>query len=300
MKIQHKETKVKIANLELSVYPNNSLSAINSEKMEVEVILSDETQVLRYSWRDGAYKLTLRHDSESVVLDRADILKVFYEHETSYGFPLGFYKNVRLEDGKIKATAVLDKDDEQAVKLFKKIENNNISSVSVGINILEVEEINRTERIATKWEILEASFVNIPANPNAKIGLQKQKIGEEILEKKEELNVENIKKESFDNGFKKGIESERTRLSEIAKLKGGGQDELIDNLSLKGLSAEKIAYQLAIQAKEKFKAIREAEMKKNIELNDKIGQIDIEDETKKEDLEAEKLETEMKKELKGE
>ena len=273
---------------------------INKKNKTVEIILSDETKILRYDfWEDKTYNLKLLHNDTNIKLDRASILKVFYQHDT-YNLPIAKIENLRIEDNKLKGTAVFDTDDEFAMKIFKKVQNGFLESLSVGINVLETKEVDESNIEVTLWELLEVSFVNIPANPNAKIGLQKQNIGVKMPkdEKKDEnLNVETIKKESFDNGFQKGVESERARLAEIAELKGGGQDEYIDNLSLEGLSAEKIAYKLQIKQKEAFKAKKEANELKNIELNKQLAQLDNSDSQK--DDELLQLQSDFAKSLKG-
>jgi len=52
-----------------------------------------------------------------------------------------------------------------------------VESVSVGVSILKYDVIQRDNQNdlfkVKKWEIFEASIVNIPAIPTAKVGLEK-------------------------------------------------------------------------------------------------------------------------------
>ena len=147
---------------------------VNETEKSVEVILSDETKIVRYSWEDVEYYLTLSHDEGSVDLTRADILSLFINHNT-YELPIGKFTNVRLEDKKIKATAVFDEEDAESMKIFKKLSKGFLQSFSVGINIntkvLEKEENGISYYKATNWSLNEASVVGIPAIPNARVGL---------------------------------------------------------------------------------------------------------------------------------
>ena len=52
-------------------------NGIDSKNFTVPVILSDESEVVRHSWSDGKYFLTLKHDTENVDLTRKDILSLF-------------------------------------------------------------------------------------------------------------------------------------------------------------------------------------------------------------------------------
>jgi len=153
---------------------NIELKGIDVENCIVPVILSDETQVQRYSWEDGEYYITLEHSEEAIDLQRAEILSMFVNHNTN-DLPIAKFTDVRLEDKKLKANAVFDKDDEQSMKLFNKLAKGFLQSFSIGADIEEKvleKEVNGTKYYkATKWSIYECSLVGIPAIPNAKVGL---------------------------------------------------------------------------------------------------------------------------------
>ena len=147
---------------------------VNELEKTVEVILSDETKIERYSWEGGEYLLSLSHEESAVDLTRAEILSLFINHNT-YELPIGRFKNVRLEDRKLKATAVFDEDDDESMKIFKKLSKGFLQSFSIGATIndkvLEREENGIKHYKATSWSLNEASVVGIPAIPNAKVSL---------------------------------------------------------------------------------------------------------------------------------
>jgi HK97 family phage prohead protease len=160
-------------------------SNISVESHTIPVILSEETKVLRYNWDDGAYDLILDHSEESVNLGRKDILPVLLQHNTEM-LPIGIYENVRLEDGKLKATARFDSEDELAMQVFGKMKRGFMQSLSVGINIhktvleeKENENGRKTYR-ATKWEITEASIVTVPAIPGARVGMSLAEVEDKL------------------------------------------------------------------------------------------------------------------------
>jgi len=149
-------------------------STVSELDKSVEVVLSDETEVVRFSWEHGEYYLTLLHDESAINLERAEILSLFINHDTNE-LPIGRFTNVRIEDKKLKATAMFDEDDVESMKIFKKLSKGFLQSFSVGISIdsktLVKEEDGVKYYEATKWSLNEASVVGIPAIPSAKVGL---------------------------------------------------------------------------------------------------------------------------------
>jgi HK97 family phage prohead protease len=147
---------------------------IDLENHTVPVILSDETDVKRYSWDDGEYILTLEHSEEAIDMSRAEILCLFVNHNTAE-LPLGVFTDLRVEDKKLKANLVCDPDDEKSMKIFNKLSSGFLKSFSVGADIeekiLEKEVDGVKYYKATRWSIYECSIVGIPAIPSAKVGL---------------------------------------------------------------------------------------------------------------------------------
>jgi HK97 family phage prohead protease len=156
------------------------IDGVDLENNRIPVILSDETEVVRYSWDDGKYYLTLKHGEDNVDLSRKDILSLFVNHST-HELPIGIFEDVRLEDNKLKAWAVFDSEDEDSMKIFRKLSRGFLKSFSVGIDVitkvLTKEEDGVKYYDVTEWAISEASVVGIPAIPNAKVGLKDEELG---------------------------------------------------------------------------------------------------------------------------
>jgi HK97 family phage prohead protease len=120
-------------------------------------VLNDETKVNTYGFRllNNGGNLE-RFKSNPVML---------YAHN-NYQMPIGKWENLRIEGSKLLAEAVFDMEDEEAKKIAGKVERGFLSGVSAGIRIIRMEESDN-ETLASKWELLEASVVNVPSNANA-------------------------------------------------------------------------------------------------------------------------------------
>lgn len=209
---------------------------VNSDEAKVSLVLSEETKVIRWDWMNGKYNLTLKHDDNSIDLKRSSILKLFYQHDTHGSTPpIGRLDNVRLEDGKMKADAYFDKEDEFAMQIFGKIERGFLESVSVGITIHDGKmtefKSKPNEYTATKWELNEVSIVNIPAIPTAGVGLSQQiknegdqmdlsgLTAESLTENRPDLVAE-FKKMGFEDGKTEGFTSGKEEGLELGKAEG--------------------------------------------------------------------------------
>lgn len=102
--------------------------------------------------------------------------------------PIGTWTDITVEDGKILATPVFDEADPFAVEVKGKVERGIIKAVSVGFEPLEVSEADKMPGQAgptvTKFVLKEASWVAVPANPNALVVPAAEGIASTILEMK--------------------------------------------------------------------------------------------------------------------
>ncbi len=191
-------------------------SGIDVENYKVPVILSDESKVLRFSWEDGLYELILEHSKKAIDLSRADILPLLVQHN-SEALPIGTFEDIRLEDKKLKATAIFDDEDEFAMKIFKKVQKGFMKSLSVGIMINSKEQVKGQENVfkATSWELQEASFVTIPAIPTAKVGLKQENLSQK---ESKTMTLEKLQQEHGDlyqEVFSTGAKQECQRIQDI-------------------------------------------------------------------------------------
>lgn len=224
-------------------------NAVNVDNKTVDVVLSEETKVIRFDWENGIYDLVLQHNNESIDFSRKDIMPVLLQHEQDM-LPIGKWKNIRLVGGKIKGTAIFDKQDEKAMEVFGKIERGFMQSFSVGISIekkILEEEYNENGRKtfkATRWGMNEASVVTVPAIPNAKVGFNKEnntKQHETCYNNDDKVNIVDNKQKNkekvimdiikfkaehpnvFAEVYKSGVDSEKDRVNahiEMAKATG--------------------------------------------------------------------------------
>ena len=158
---------------------NFKSNEIDSKNKIVKTILSDETPVLRFGWQEGMYDIVLSHEESAVDLSRAEIMPLLVQHNREM-LPIGNWANIRIEDGKLKGDAVFDEEDKLAMEVFGKFERGFMKSFSIGIGtwskVLEKDknENGRPQYRATKWSLDECSVVTIPANANAKVGMNKE------------------------------------------------------------------------------------------------------------------------------
>ena len=89
--------------------------------------------------------------------------------------PIGVWKNITRSAGQLTAEAWVDYEDEFAAKIGDKVKSGVIRAVSIGFKALaysdapEDKVIGQDAETITKAEILEASLVDIPSNPDALI-----------------------------------------------------------------------------------------------------------------------------------
>lgn len=82
---------------------------------------------------------------------------------------IGHWENIRVEGTQLKADAVFDEEDPEAVKIYKKVSKGDIKGCSVGLIPLKIEEsFNGVEPDAlTKSKLKECSVTPLPSNESA-------------------------------------------------------------------------------------------------------------------------------------
>lgn len=277
--------------------------AINADKKTVSFILSDETIVGR-----GWYDMKLLHGENNIDLERENILKVFYNHD-SKALPIGKWENLRVEGKKLKADAVFDTEDEFAMKIFGKLERGFLESISVGVSLLKYDIKQRDKQndliVAKKWEIFEASVVNIPAIPNAKVGLEFE--NENNNKENKSMTLEELRKnhpDLYSEVFNLGVDKEGARVKAIDKILKPELAHYFTELKFDGEStAEQIELaqyrkleELSKEEKENLNLQKEKIDNDGISLGNQVldmglgGNIDNSDDAKK--IAAEKLQDE--------
>lgn len=153
-----------------------AVGTVNVEKRTVEVVWSTGAKVLRSSWMDGPYWEELDMSTSAVRLDRLQNGAPFLADHNGYNVArtLGVVESARLEGGKGIATVRFAKaeDDPEADKVFRKVVDGIIRSVSVGYRVHRVEKIvTEGEKVPTlrvvDWTPYEISAVALPADAGA-------------------------------------------------------------------------------------------------------------------------------------
>ena len=142
-----------------------------SKKIDKRFILSDESLNSYGYWVLTSGGLLERFTKNPVML-----WMHFRDEGCNYwgeSKPIGHWEDIKVEDGVISAVPVFDLADELSQLICKKVEEGTINATSIGLRILatsqnkDVLKPGQTRETVTEWELLEASFVDIPANANA-------------------------------------------------------------------------------------------------------------------------------------
>lgn len=104
---------------------------------------------------------------------------MFYNHDrgsrssNSVRFPIGLWKNLRIDGNRWLADAYVDDEDEIGAKVISKVKSGIIKAASVGMQILGISDDAKDKLkgqkgvTITKAALLEISLVDVPANPRA-------------------------------------------------------------------------------------------------------------------------------------
>lgn len=91
--------------------------------------------------------------------------------------PIGYWKDLRVENGVLTGEPVFDEDDEFAKKIMKKYENGILNACSMGFKVLEwsdapemIKQGQKSETV-TRCQLREISICDIPSNANATVVL---------------------------------------------------------------------------------------------------------------------------------
>jgi hypothetical protein len=159
------------------------VDSANDNAMTIEAVLSTEQPVRMYDWWEGTRmdEILLSSGREKV-----DTIPMLDSHRRwSLDDVYGHMNNVRTEGTDTVVTCQFDKDDENAVKAYRKYKNGHCRALSVGYTVLKFVDIapgqsavidgrtftagpERKTRVVTKWRPDEGSLVVIGADSKAK------------------------------------------------------------------------------------------------------------------------------------
>ena len=106
---------------------------------------------------------------------------VLFLNHKDWELPIGRWENIRIEGARILADAVFDENDEEAIKVMKKVETDFVRMASIGAwppeEVSDAPELKlpgQTMPTVTRWTVREASVVTIGANHNALVMYDRQ------------------------------------------------------------------------------------------------------------------------------
>ena len=128
----------------------------------VEASLSSETPV----YRPGLGREILSHAHGAIDLSRAPI-PLITSHKRDET-PVGVVENLRVAGGKLRGTLRLG-NSQRATEVWEDIKAGVLRNISVGYSIIKGAP-KGDDYLVSLWQLLEASLVAVPADPNVGIG----------------------------------------------------------------------------------------------------------------------------------
>ena len=142
-------------------------SRAQEDQRTIEATLSTETPVMRSGYRE-----ILRHDDESVNLERASdgTLPLLWGHDQEQ--LIGVAENCRVYGGRLRARLRFS-ESTRGEEIWTDVKQGIVRGISIGYFIddyTEDSEELRGDVVATRWTPFEASCVSVPADAAAGIG----------------------------------------------------------------------------------------------------------------------------------
>lgn len=152
-------------------------------KVEYRTVASDKTKGLDFVLSDATPD---RYDD--IILTAGWKLENFVKNPIALfahagSFPIGSWKNVRVEENALRGTLVLAKEgtSDRIDEIRKLVDADILKAVSVGFTPISYEERKGDTYglVYTEQELVECSLVSVPANPNALLLAKQLKISED-------------------------------------------------------------------------------------------------------------------------
>lgn len=141
---------------------NLDRASIDEEARTITASLSSEAPVERFFGTE-----VLRHTKDAVDLARgAHGLPLLFNHDRDA--PLGVVRALQVVDGRLRGTLHFAKS-ARALEMWDQVREGFLNNMSIGYRIQKVEEAGDTHT-ATRWTLLEASVVTVPADPAVGVG----------------------------------------------------------------------------------------------------------------------------------
>ena len=122
----------------------------------ITFVLSDESV-------NSNGNVVLTEGIDTTAFERNPVM--LYMHNRD-GNVIGRWENIRKEDKRLLGDAVFDDSTELAATVKKQVEKGFLRSVSIGIEVIAIKDLNGVQSIV-KSRLIEVSIVDIPSNKNA-------------------------------------------------------------------------------------------------------------------------------------
>ena len=143
-------------------------ASLNAEDRTISASLSSEQPVERWFGVE-----VLQHTKDAIDLSRAEGgLPLLYNHNTQR--LIGSVRDVQLVDGKLRGTLHFGRSTD-ALERWQDVQDGHLRSMSIGYEISEWVQQKGSETVTvTRWALLEASAVPVPADSTVGIGRSKE------------------------------------------------------------------------------------------------------------------------------
>lgn len=249
--------KKKVSLPKFDIRAQFSPSTVDKEKRTAELVWSTGARVLRSSFWDGPYFEELSMEQGAIRMERlnngAPLLNSHNARDLNS--QIGVVERAWIENGQGKALVRFAKDDEEADKIWRKVQDGIVRNVSVGYVTHRFEQVEGGDETtpvfrAVDWEPMELSLVPIPADAGAGVRASETEKFECVFETRnfngedKKMTLEEMKakqeadKRAADEAQKLAVEAAQKRATEIlasvrkAGLEMSFAEELIGNAEL--------------------------------------------------------------------
>lgn len=201
---------------------------LDSTAKTVKASLSSEAPVTRFGEQE-----ILSHEPTAIDLSRtANGLPLLFSHDQR--MPIGLVEEVRLEKGRLVGVLRFGTSP-KANEIWADVEAGILNNISIGYVIESVEEFRGGYK-ATRWTLLEASIVTVPAD--AGVGINRNQPLGNNMEAKETMHDQEM--EAARTANNPIAIAERRRIQEIRSIVGRLKldDALADEMILAGTSLQ--------------------------------------------------------------
>jgi len=194
------------------------------DKVVHKTVVSEETKGLEFILSDATpdrYDDIIMTDGWELANFKKNPIALFAH---SGSFPIGKWKNVRIEDNALRGTLDLAPEgtSDRIDEIRRLVDADILRAVSVGFTPIEYEERKGDTYglVYTEQELVECSLVSVPANPSALIQAKSLGISADTQELVFMTRTDKDKKDHQENDIRKDEKrKERIKILEEARLK---------------------------------------------------------------------------------